>query len=401
MTIKYPFTPALLDALPEDLAELFRGLELTLLEEIVSRLKAAGQLNEVTVQDIRALRAMGIDLKTIKKAIAETSNTGIDKLEKLLDDVVERNQKYYTSVIDLAGLTMPPVLVNEADIVAIRRQTWAAYKNITGSMGFLVRQGGRLALLPPAKAYEWALDSALLQVQTGAISYEQAISSAVRELADSGLKVVDYESGHHNQVDVAVRRAVMTGVNQLNAKYRDQSMDILQTDLVQVQAHSGARDIDGPMGWENHKKWQGRIYRWKEYTEKYPNASKGQYKDFEETCGLGDVTGILGANCRHSYTAFLEGVMEPTYSEEHLAHIDDGLGCTFDGRTYTAYQATQKQRQIEETIRKWKRRQAGAVTEDDKATATAKLKALNKKYRDFSAAAGLPEQRERTEVVYT
>lgn len=392
---KYPFTPQLLDALPEELAELYRGLELTLLEEIVSRLKIADQLNEVTVQDIRALRAMGIDLKDIKKAIAETAGVGMDKLEKLLDDVVERNQKYYTSVIDLAGVTAPPYLVNEADIAAIRRQTWAAYKNITGSMGFLVARGGRLTLLPPAKAYEWALDSALLQVQTGAISYEQAISGAVKELADSGLKVVDYESGRHNQIDVAVRRAVMSGVNQLNAKYRDQSMDILQTDLVQVQAHSGARDIDGPMGWENHKRWQGRIYRWKEYTEKYPNASKGQYKDFEETCGLGDVTGILGANCRHSYTAFLEGVMEPTYSEEYLAHIDDGLGCDFEGKHYSAYAATQKQRQIEESIRKWKRRKAGAVTEDDKATANAKLRALNKKYREFSAEAGLPEQRER------
>lgn len=93
--------------------------------------------------------------------------------------------------------------------------------------------------------------------------------------------------------------------------------------------------------------------------------------------------------------------MEPTYSEEYLAHIDDGLGCTFDGRTYTAYQATQKQRQIEESIRKWKRRKAGAVTEDDKAAANAKLRALNKKYREFSAAAGLPEQRERMKVLYT
>lgn len=409
---RYPFTPELLDALPEELAELFRGLELKLLEEICSRLKIADQLNEVTVQDIRALRAMGIDLKDIKKAIAETNDVGMDKLEKLLDDVVERNQKYYTSVIDLAGVTAPPYLVNEADIAAIRRQTWAAYKNITGSMGFLVARGGRLTLLPPAKAYEWALDSALLQVQTGAISYEQAISSAVRELADRGLCVaydkngnvlknrVAYESGHINHLDVAVRRAVMTGVNQLNAKYRDQSMDILQTDLVQVQAHSCARDIDGPMGWENHKRWQGRIYRWKGYTEKYPNASKGQYKDFEETCGLGDVTGILGANCRHSYTAFLEGVMGPTYSEEYLAHIDDGLGCDFEGKHYSAYAATQKQRQIEESIRKRKRRKAGAVTEDDKATANAKLRALNKKYRDFSAAAGLPEQWERTKVLY-
>ena len=261
--VKYPFTPELLNALPEELAELFRSLELTLLDEICSRLKISGQLNEVTAQDIRALRAYGIDLEEIKKAISETTNTGADKLEKLLDDVVERNQKYYTSMIGLAQVTAPERLVDERDIAAIRRQTWGAYKNITGSMGFLVVQGGRLTFLEPAKSYEWALDSALLQVQSGAISYNQAIASAVRQLADSGIKTAEYESGHKLSIDSAVRMCVMTGVNQLNQKYREQSMDYLETDLVEVTAHLGARNTDGPMGWENHAKWQGGVYRWR------------------------------------------------------------------------------------------------------------------------------------------
>lgn len=260
---KYPFTPDLLDALPEELAELFRSLELKLLEEICSRLKIADQLNEVTVQDIRALRAHGIDLEDIKKAIANATNIGADKLDKLLDDVVARNQKYYADMVDLAHVTAPERMVNETDIAAIRRQTWGAYKNITGSMGFLVVKGGRLTFLEPAKTYEWALDSALLQVQSGAIGYNQAISEAVRQLANSGLKTVEYESGYKLSVDSAVRMCVMTGVNQLNQKYREQSMDYLETDLVEVTAHLGARNIDGPNGWENHAKWQGKVYRWK------------------------------------------------------------------------------------------------------------------------------------------
>lgn len=260
---RYPFSPQILEALPEELAELFRGLELKLLEEICSRLKIADQLNEVTVQDIRALRAHGIDLEDIKKAIRETTDIGEEKLDKLLDDVVARNQRYYTDMIDLAGVTAPERLVNEADIAAIRRQTWGAYKNITGSMGFLTVQGGRMVMLGPAKAYQWALDSAEIQIQSGAISYNQAIATAVRQLADSGLKTVYYESGHMDSVDVAVRRAVMTGVNQLNQKYREQSMDYLETGLVEVTAHLGARNTDGPNGWENHAKWQGKVYRWR------------------------------------------------------------------------------------------------------------------------------------------
>lgn len=278
---RYPFSPEILDALPEELAELFRGLELKLLEEICSRLKISGQLNEVTVADIRALRAHGIDLKEIEKAISKATNTGADKLEKLLDDVVERNQKYYTSMIDLAHVTAPERLVDHEDVYAIYEQTKGTYRNITQSMGFLVRQGRNSIMLPPAKAYQWALDSAELQIRSGAISYNQAIASAVRQLADSGLCVaydkdgnilknmVQYEPkkgkkvGHIDHLDVAVRRAVTTGVNQINQKYREQSMDYLETDLVEVTAHLGARNIDGPNGWENHAKWQGKVYQWK------------------------------------------------------------------------------------------------------------------------------------------
>lgn len=208
MAIRYPFSPELLDALPEELAELFRGLELKLLEEICSRLKISDRLNEVTVQDIRDLRALGIDLEDIKKAIAETTGTGADKLNALLDDVVTRNQAYYTELIDLAGVTAPERLIDQEDMWAIYEQTKGQYRNITQSMGFLVLQGRHRIMLPPAQAYQWALDSAAMQVQSGAISYNQAIAEAVKQLADSGLCVaydkngkplknrVAYESGY-------------------------------------------------------------------------------------------------------------------------------------------------------------------------------------------------------------
>ena len=214
---KYPFTPELLDALPEELAELFRGLEDTLLTEICSRLKLRDELNEVTVQDIRALRSHSIYLTEITKVISKTTGISKQKLNKLLDDVVERNQKYYTEVIDLAHVTQPETLVDAATIAAIKAQTLDTLHNLTASMGFLVDAGQ--TMLPPAKAYQWALDNAVMQIESGAINYNQAIANAVRQLAESGIKVVDYESGARSNIDTAVRRAVMTGVNQLNREY--------------------------------------------------------------------------------------------------------------------------------------------------------------------------------------
>nr|DAW12787.1 MAG TPA: minor capsid protein [Caudoviricetes sp.] len=390
---RYPFTPELLDALPEELAELFRALEITLLEEICSRLKAADELNEVTVQDIRTLRSHGIDLKEIEKAIRKTTGISETKLNKLLVDVVERNQKYYTDLIDLTHITQPETLVDAAEVAAIRAQTFGTFHNLTASMGFLVDAGR--TMLPPAKAYQWALDNATMQIQSGAINYNQAIKSAVKQLADSGLKVVDYESGHRDQIDVAVRRAVMTGVNQICAKYTEQSAEYLETPYFEVSAHSGARDKPGPSPWSSHKDWQGRVYSIR---------ANDIYPSIYEVCGLGAVDGLEGANCRHRRFPWVEGVSERTYTDEQLAHIDDGLGCTFDGKTYTAYEATQMQRRIERTIRKQKRLKnaySAAGLEEDATAANIKLRRLNAKYKEFSKAAGLSEQPERLKVLYT
>ncbi len=128
------------------------------------------------------------------------------------------------------------------------------------------------------------------------------------------------------------------------------------------------------------------------------------YPDFEQACGYGSVTGIGGANCRHSFWPFIEGVSERTYTDAELDGMkpENRPKTVFDGREYDDYQATQMQRRIERTIRKQKRRkaayEAAGLTEDAQA-ANIRLRRLNEKYHQFSRAAGLPEQRERLKVL--
>lgn len=123
---------------------------------------------------------------------------------------------------------------------------------------------------------------------------------------------------------------------------------------------------------------------------------------------LADMVSLLAlagqtVDVRHTFYPFVEGVSERTYNDEQLEHIDDGLGCMFEGKTYTAYEATQEQRKVERTIRKLKREKtaynAAGLTDEEQAV-NIKLRRLNAKYKAFSKAAGLPEQRERTKVLY-
>ena len=77
------------------------------------------------------------------------------------------------------------------------------------------------------------------------------------------------------------------------------------------------------------------------------------YPDFEQACGYGSVTGIGGANCRHSFWPFIEGVSERTYTDAELDGMkpENRPKTVFDGREYDDYQATQMQRRIERTSR--------------------------------------------------
>ena len=165
---RYPFTPEVLDSMPEPLAELFRGLEDTLLIEICKRLKKAGELNEVTVEAIRALRSHGIDLKKIEEAISSVTEIGEKELNKLLDDVVSRYQNYAKEMLTIAAITTPKLMINDVDVEAIRKQALSEYRNITRSMGF-VGMGNSQKVMSALEAYQWALDQAELEIMSGAI----------------------------------------------------------------------------------------------------------------------------------------------------------------------------------------------------------------------------------------
>lgn len=262
--MRYPITPEYLQDAPKYLVWLYEDFEADVLNDLCRRLKLSGTVTESALNQIRALQQQGQSFAYIEKRLRQLTGASQKELDKMFDDAIERNARYYNGVIDKAGIVAPNPdweLMLEQEFDAIRRQTKDELKNLTQSMGFAMRTGEGVKFYGIAEAYQHALDKAELKIMSGAFDYNTAIRDAVRELTDSGLQMVNYASGWHNRVDVAVRRASMTGITQISGRYSEQMMDVLETEYVEVTAHSGARNTgSGP---ENHSQWQGKIYHWK------------------------------------------------------------------------------------------------------------------------------------------
>lgn len=387
--MKYPITPEYLASAPDPIVRLFTDLESEILADICRRFKLSGEATESAIAQIKILQEQGVDLKDIEKVIKNTLKLSERELEEIFDRAVKRNQAFYDELIQKANIVNADYKGIDEAISAIQRQTHDDFVNLTQSLGFAVRSGGEVKFLPVAKTYQRVLDDAAAQVMSGAFDYNTAIRNAVKRLSDSGLQMVDYSTGWHNRVDVAARRAVMTGVSQLSAQYAEKSAEMLETDYREVTAHSGARDKGE--GWQNHKAWQGKVYSVK---------SGDKYPSIYEVCGWGMVDGLEGANCRHHHFPFVEGISERTYTDEQLENIDRPP-FEYQGKTYTSYEATQKQRQIETAMRKCKREIIcfkAAGMEEDYQDSSIRLRRLSTEYKAFSEAAGLKTQPERGQV---
>lgn len=380
------FTPTEIEALPSAMEQLYRSLQLNIMSDITERLKANGEeITSAADWQINRLYELGVSKDEIDSLIQSTLDVSDDEIDRIYDEVVKsgyaRNEELYTG----KGKEYIPYAENkqlQQLVKAVKNQTKSEYRNITGSLGFAMRNADNtLSFTPLADFYQRTLDNGLMQIASGAVDYNTVLKKAVKAMTDSGLRTVDYASGWSNRVDVAVRRALMTGFNQVVAKVNEDNAEQLGTEYFEVSYHRGARPT--------HQVWQGRVY------------SK---KELETVCGLGTVTGLCGANCYHSYSPFIKGIDTPTYSEEELDRMNEEENAPkeYNGKEYTAYEAQQKQRQLETAMRadrqKIKLLTQGGADYDTITGAKVRYFQRQDEYVKFSKAMGLPEQWERVTV---
>lgn len=351
--------PEYLANLPEAILRLWREAELEILKDMARRISTYNYFIPAADYQNERLLAAGRTQEEILAVLSGTTKKSMPELRQMMIDAGSRCLREDAAVYTAAGLT-PPAIRDSKELTAILN---AGYQATAQTMKNLTRTTARTATLQ----FENALDSAWLQVSSGAFDADSAIRQAVKQLSEQGIEAVRYpKSGHVDTVETAVRRAIVTGVNQTAAHLQEELADELGCDLVEVSAHAGARP--------EHAEWQGKIYSRSGQSKKYP--------EFRSSTGYGTGAGLCGWNCRHTFGPYIEGSPR-VWTEEKLAELN-APKYEYNGEQLTEYEARQKEKYFDRQIHRWHREaETMKAAGQDPSEARAKVKAWTAKKRDF------------------
>lgn len=361
--------------------KIWREAERRIMEDVIRRIKKTGEITSTADYQINRLIEMGKSREEVERIIKEALGATWAGMFEMYDKVAEweyvRNREIYEQVND-DFLTPEDNKWLQQLTEATKKQTKNELVNMAQSYGFSILLAGKWVFTPFAEYYQKYVDTAIQDVVTGGTDYNSAIRKVVTQMTNSGLRFVDYASGHTNRADVAARRAVLTGVNQITAQVSEHNAEKLDTEYFEVSWHPCARP--------DHQTWQGRVF------------SK---KELGTVCGYGTVTGLCGANCRHTFHPFIPGVSERLYPDDWLEEQNKREAQTkeWNGKQLNAYEQTQQQRKMETAMRAQRQKirlleEAGA-DKDDIMLEKAKYQGQLNEYKQFSKKMGLVEQRER------
>ena len=370
-------TPEQISALRDAAGEITDPINDYLLEEIARRVSEAGQITGAAAYQAWRARTLGKSQREIKKELKKLLKEARREMNKLLTQAAKAG--YDADVERLTQGRAIPFAQNRAirEIVTEAvKQAEDDFTNITQTLGMVGPYGNAL---PLQDAYRAAVDYAVQQVTTGAADYVTAVRRATKNLAEKGIRTIDYESGVHTSLEAAVRRSVMGGLGLMQERINEANHDSFGCDGWEVSAHANSAP--------DHEPVQGR-----------------QYSDAEYAALNSVLVRRIGTlNCGHVAFPIILGVNEPQYTPEQLEQLreENEKGVTIGGKHYTGYEAAQRQRRLERAIRRQKRRvlvDEAAGDEEKRLADQIKLRRYQQEYSRFSKAAGLRTEDERTQV---
>ena len=370
--------PSYLDAMPDAFVQLAQQVEDEILQDVARRIGKMGTLTETADWQLWRYQQTEAVRENVVKLLAKYSGKSEATIRRLLKEAateaMEREDAiYYHYNLEPTPFEESAALNNLLNAGA--RQTCGTWRNLTATTANTV-----------SGAFERTLDVAWGKVATGAFDYKTAVKQAVDSLADE-MPEITYPSGHTDSLEVAARRAVLTGVNQTAGRLQVARADEMGVEFFETTAHGGARP--------SHAEWQGRQFHRGgavDYMGKH-------YPDFDAATGYGTGAGLCGWNCRHTFFAvFPELGDPPQWTQEQLRELN-ARDIEWNGKKYTAYEISQMQRARERNVRRWKKRYlAETAAGVDTTDSAVRLKAARQSLSEFAKATGGRVDSARTSV---
>ncbi len=334
-------TPEYYDVLTDDLIRLYSDLDNAIIADITRRILKTSDMTETAKWQAKQLQESGLLYDDILAEIAKRTDATENHVRTLFQDAGVESVKIDNQSYRKAGLS-GIIMLSPAALQTLN----AGYVKCSGNLKNLTMT----TAVTSQQAYITACNNAYMQVTSGAFDYNTAIKNAIKSAAVDGTHVL-YPTGHKDRIDVAVRRAVLTGVGQTVRKLSVINAEDMDCDIMEITAHSGARP--------SHAQWQGQLLSL---------SGKNAGKSIEgcrvlslREIGYGSGDGFGGWNCRHDWYPFFVGISKRAYSDERLKELD-AKNIEYNGKKYSEYEISQIQRRYEREIRAAKREQVAFKT---------------------------------------
>lgn len=369
-----------IEGLPDNIVDNLETLNNYVVQRICERIRKIGDIGTADAYRLKtAIEYAGADIKAIEKEVARIMGTNQQEIERLFEEVAKENVDFANTFYKARNMDLLQRYTSHSALTsfvdAVKRQALDGTANISNTYMVGFKRGKQI--IPLREYYISTIDRAITYVQTGVVDYQSAMRSTVREMAQSGLRRVTWESGYSRRLDSSARMNILEGVRRLNSQMMEETGREFGADGVEISAHG----LCAP----DHRDIQGKQY------------SKEEFERLNRR--LERPIGTL--NCQHFVTPIVLGVSKPVYSRKELADINKRSAerIEYKGQKMSRYEASQKQRQIETAIRYAKDERDAMIAAGDKlgaAQARKKSAALGAEYKRFCEQAGLTPRPERT-----
>ncbi|MFD4788245.1 phage minor capsid protein [Streptomyces sp. NPDC058459] len=352
---------------------LYEQAELALIEKVTTAL--AQGFDSPLWAELK-LAAVGNLRTAIEEIIAVLQVDAAGAIHTAVAEAYERGQQAAVAELGALAVGQAAAAATALPTASVVDRLAAALVQETGATHLRILRAG-------LDVYRQVVAEASAAPLLGVQTRRQAASRALAKFSARGVTGFVDKSGRAWNLTSYTEMATRSAVGRAAVQAHTDRLAAAGVDLVVVS--------DSPEECERCRPWEGKVLRREgpagAGTVEVEHATEDDRMVRVRVAGSLDEArgaGLMHPNCRHRLSAYLPGLTRPA-------------GPKAD-RSRATYEQSQQQRYLERQVRRWKREAAGAIDDDKKAAANAKVRAYQSRIRDLVAETGLSRKSRREQL---